>query len=125
LESPSSPGIFFDNLQPQLGIDFQIEAKSYKKDLYEVVLKLTLEAKAKDTVAFIVELEQAGLFGIEGAEEKQLEAILHTFCPTQLFPYARQSIDSALAMAGLPAVNLAPINFDSLYAQNQESDKKQ
>jgi len=121
LESPSSPDIFFSNMQPQLGVDFQIQTKKFKDDLYEVVLKITLEAKEKDkeAVAFIIEIEQAGVFGISGTSDEELKTILHTFCPTQLFPYARQAIDTSLSMAGLPVVNLAPINFDGLYAQNQ------
>jgi preprotein translocase subunit SecB len=38
-------------------------------------------------------------------------------CPAMLFPYARQAIAQATMLAGFPPVQLQPINFEALYAQ--------
>ena len=44
--------------------------------------------------------------------------MLGSYCPNILFPYAKESISSMVTKGGLPLINLAPVNFDALYAQN-------
>jgi len=39
------------------------------------------------------------------------------YCPTILFPYARESIDGIVNKGSFPALMLAPVNFDAIYAQ--------
>jgi len=38
-------------------------------------------------------------------------------CPNMLFPYVRETIDSLVVKGGFPAIQLAPVNFEALYAQ--------
>ena len=71
---------------------------------------------------FLVTVEQAGIFTVEGAEGEVLERILNTTCPTILFPYAREVVDSAVMKGSLPPMMLAPINFEALY-ENQKKQK--
>jgi len=70
---------------------------------------------------FLVELHQAGIFNISGYEDGELAAVLGSFCPGTLFPYARESIASIVAKGGFPEFVLQPINFDALYAQSQQT----
>jgi preprotein translocase subunit SecB len=65
----------------------------------------------------LVEVAQAGIFSIQGASEETLQPVLAMHCPAMLFPYARQAIASATMNAGFPPVQLQPINFEALYAQ--------
>ena len=75
--------------------------------------------KTKNQIAFIVELKQAGIFGIDGLDTDSLAHVLGSFCPTILFPYAREAIASQVIRASFPQLTLAPINFDALYAQKK------
>ena len=34
-----------------------------------------------------------------------------------LFPYAREAVDSVVIKGSFPALMLAPVNFDAVYAQ--------
>jgi len=43
---------------------------------------------------------------------------LGAFCPNILFPYAREAIDNLVQRGSFPALMLAPVNFDALYAQS-------
>jgi len=81
------------------------------------VLTLTVTARAGDKTVFLVEAAQAGVFTIRGIAPNQLQAVLAIHCPTVLFPYARETIADATMRAGFPPVQLAPINFESLYQQ--------
>jgi preprotein translocase subunit SecB len=70
-----------------------------------------------DEVAFIVEVQQAGIFLIKGLDQGAMSHTLGAFCPNILFPYARETIDSLVVRGSFPALMLAPVNFDALYAQ--------
>ena len=111
-ESPKAPQIFRENWRPEIKLDVSVKLKRIEGDFYEVCLGMTVEAKSTTEIGFIVELEQAGLFEIRGPEGAHLERALRVFCPTVLFPYARQTIDQALLLGGFPPLMLAPINFE-------------
>ncbi|GIR63898.1 MAG: hypothetical protein CM15mP68_5640 [Pseudomonadota bacterium] len=53
-----------------------------------------------DMVGFIVEVQQGGIFHIEGVEANQLAQILGIACPTTLFPYLRESVDGLVVKGG-------------------------
>ena len=84
---------------------------------FEVTIKVTITATNAEETAFLVELEQAGLFTIANIPEEQLQPMLGAMCPNILFPYLRESVDSLVVKGGFPALMLAPINFDALYQQ--------
>lgn len=117
-ESPGSPGIFRKQWQPKVNVD--LNTKSDKIDdngNYEVVLTITITAKVDEETAFLVEVQQAGIFFISGIEGDNLRRVLGTACPNILFPYARENIDAVVVKGGFPPVMLAPVNFEGLYQQ--------
>ena len=93
---------------------------SVSDEHHEVVLTVTVEAKADDKSLFLIELQQAGLFEIVGYEGEELSAIIGSFCPNILFPYARETIASLIQKGGFPEFVLQPINFDALYMQSKQ-----
>ena len=82
-----------------------------------MVLTITITAKVEEETAFLVEVQQAGIFLINGFEGENLRRILGTAAPNILFPYARESIDTLCVKGGFPPIMLAPVNFDALYQQ--------
>lgn len=117
LETPNTPQIFTHDWQPEVGLDVNTKTSALEQDHYEVVLSLTVTVKTKDETAFLVEVQQAAIFQLAGFEQAQLQHTLAVFCPNLLFPYAREAIDNLATKASFPALMLAPINFDALYAQ--------
>jgi len=115
---------FVSQKQPTIDQDLGTEATKLDDNLFEVVLQLTITAKIDEGTAFLIEIHQAGLFLIKGIEEQNLSQVLNTVCPQILFPYARETIDSALVKATFPPLMLPPINFDALYAQAVEDQKE-
>ena len=118
-ESPNAPSVFRENFQPKLKLDLNSRFVALEDGLFEVVLTLSIEARGSedDKVGFIVELQQAGIFAIAGVPDAQLQQMLASYCPNILFPYARETIDSLVLKGSFPALMLAPVNFDALYAQ--------
>ncbi|WP_395794614.1 protein-export chaperone SecB [Aquimonas sp.] len=115
-EAPSAPQIFQEEMSPQLQLNMNQKVTGLAQDVYEVVLTLTLTCTAGDKTAYLVEAQQAGVFTISGFDARNLDAVLGTYCPNTLFPYARQLISDLIQAGGFPPYFLQPINFDQLYA---------
>ena len=120
-ESPQTPEIFRQgDWKPQMDLNLRSAHTAIDEDQHEIVLTVTIEAKADDKTLFLVELHQAGLFEIAGYEGDELGAIIGSFCPNILFPYARETIASLIQKGGFPEFILQPINFDALYFQAKQ-----
>lgn len=114
-EAPKSPAIFRQEWTPSVALDLNTRQKSLEGDFHEVVLTLSVTVKNGEEVAFIAEVQQAGIFLIQGLDEASMSHTLGAFCPNILFPYARECITSLVSRGTFPQLNLAPVNFDALF----------
>ncbi|MFD1259397.1 protein-export chaperone SecB [Entomomonas asaccharolytica] len=124
-ESPKTPEIFLKEWKPAVNLDLNTRQNSLEDNVYEVVLTLSATAKIDDDVAFIAEVQQAGIFLIKGLGADDVSHMLGSFCPNLLFPYARETLDNLVVKGSFPALMLAPINFDALYQQELERMKQE
>lgn len=120
LEIPNAPQIFTDRTPPQVSVELGNSTQKLDEGIYEVAIKVTLTSKIADKVAFLVEITQAGIFGIRNVPEENMEMILAITCPNILFPYAREAVSDLVTRAGFAPVLLNPINFEALYMQQKE-----
>lgn len=128
-ETPNTPAVFQQQWEPELNLDLNTTTKKLEENVFEVVLTVTATVINQKSTAFLVEVKQAGIFTIQGAPEGQLDHLLNSFCPSILFPYAREAITSQVINGSFPQLVLAPINFDALYmqqlAEKQKADQVQ
>ena len=124
LECPNSPEIFLQDLaKPEIAIDASIGTRRLEQDdYYEVVLAMTVTSKMGETTAFLVEIQQAGVFHIEGIPKNDLPLALEIACPTVLLPFAREAISDLVGKAGFPQLLLSPINFEGLFQQKLKAE---
>ncbi|QYK09220.1 protein-export chaperone SecB [Shewanella mangrovisoli] len=116
-ETPNSPAVFQKEWSPEVKLDLDTRSAKLADDVYEVVLSLTVTAQNAGETAFLCEVQQAGIFSIAGLTEPQLAHSLGAYCPNILFPYAREAVGSLVGRGTFPQLNLAPVNFDALFAQ--------
>ncbi|MGL4317255.1 MAG: protein-export chaperone SecB [Pseudomonas sp.] len=116
-EAPKSPEIFRQEWTPTVALDLNTRQRQLDGDFSEVVLTLSVTVKNGEEIAFIAEVQQAGIFLIKGLDAASMSHTLGAFCPNILFPYAREALDSLVTRGSFPALMLAPVNFDALYAQ--------
>jgi preprotein translocase subunit SecB len=117
-ESPSTPDVFKKQWQPKISVELNTKSdKIDEQGNYEVVLTVTITAKVEEETAFLVEVQQAGIFLVTGIEGEDLRRLLGTAAPKILFPSARENVDAVCVKGGFPPVMLAPVNFDALYLQ--------
>lgn len=124
-EAPNAPALFQQEWKPDLNMQIQTNTTQLGQDVHEVVLKITVTVKSADKNAFLIEVQQAGIFSLVGFAEDQLRAVLGSVCPNILFPYAREVISDIASRGTFPPLYLAPINFDALYAQQLEQQKQE
>jgi len=120
LESPKAPQVFEKKWDPKLALEVAVTNKKLADYTYEVVLKMGVTVQTDEEVAFLIEIQQAGVFLVQGFDDATVEHVLGSMCPNILFPYARETIDSLAVKATFPAPMLAPINFDALLEQRKE-----
>ena len=120
LEIPGAPQVFLEVQGPALEIQVRNVSAQFAEGLYEVVVTVTVTAKAGDKTQFLAEASQAGIFSVRGVPPGDLEPLLAVACPTILYPYARETISDLITRGGFPPVLLAPVSFEAMYAQRKQ-----
>ena len=123
-ESPAAPEVFtFKSWEPKIELNLNNENKKVGDDVYEVVMNVTATVKNEEKTAFLVEVQQAGVFQVLGYNEQDTKYILGAQCMTILFPYAREVVSDLTSRGGFPQLLLNPVNFDALYAQAMQQQE--
>jgi len=120
-ESPDSPQLFSTDWRPDIRLEVGVAYNQVDKSLYEVVLQLTVTAKQEDKTVLLIEVQQAGLFEVNGVDEQTMPQVLYVVCPTILFPYARETVDTLALKGSVPPLLLAPIDFQAVHSKQQET----
>lgn len=118
-ETPNAPTVFADEWKPSFNLNLNSETKAVQQDLYEVVLTVTVTCKLGEKTAYLIEIQQAGLFFMRGFPQEEMGAMVGAYCPNILFPYAREVVSDLVSKGSFPQLLLTPVNFDMLYAQHQ------
>lgn len=113
-------GITGAGVQPDIQVAVSLDArKRSTENQYEVITKYKVTSKNKGTedTLFLMELEYAGVFLIEGVADDQLHPFLLIECPRLLFPFARRIVSDVTRDGGFPALNIDTVDFLALYRQ--------
>mgnify|MGYP001571297951 CR=1 FL=1 len=125
LEIPGAPQVFMQAGSPQLDVQVQNSASRFGDGLYEVVVTVTVTARAEEKTLFLAEAAQAGIFAIRNVPEGEIDPLLGIVCPTVIYPYVRETISDLVTRGGFPPVLLAPVSFEALYAQRMQKQSSE
>lgn len=120
-EASNTPNIFCFNWKPDIKLNLNTFHKEIEENVFEIILKVKVIVNIEENLVFLCDVKQAGIFFIPNLKGKELKHCLYSYCPNILFPYARECISNLISHASFPQMNLAPINFDSIY-QNYIKD---
>ncbi len=121
LEQPNSPAIFLEQEGPGIEVQLDIGSEQLADGIYEATVTVTVTAKIRDKVAFLIEGKQAGIFEARNIPEGQLDPLLGIACPNIIYPYLRANIADFITRAGFPPIHLTEINFEVFYQQRQQA----
>lgn len=106
------------DLQPEIAVTVNLDAKKrFAANQYEVITKLNVTNKSKTNgdILFILEIEYAGIFQIEGVPDDQMFPYLMIECPRITFPFIRRIVSDVTRDGGFPPLNLEMIDFVTIY----------
>ena len=113
-------GLQGGEVTPDVQVQVSLDARKRPADhQFEVICKFKVTSKNKvggDTL-FLLELDYAGIFHIEGVADQQLHPFLLIECPRLLFPFVRRIISDVTRDGGFPALNVDMVDFMALYRQ--------
>lgn len=116
-ETPNSPAIFQKEWKPEIKLDLDTRSNTIAEKTFEVTLVVTVTATVEGQTAFLAEVQQAGIFSVgSDVPEAHLAHMIGAYCPNTLFPYARETVSNLVNRGSFPQLNLAPVNFDALFA---------
>ena len=122
-ESPCSPDVFtWKDYRPETEVDLKAQHHEIdaKEHIHEVILKGTVTARHEEQVVFLAEVQQAGVFTVQGSNPEMQEMMLEAACPNVLFPFMRETIAGLISKGGFPQFLMGPVNFDAMYLQKKE-----
>lgn len=124
-EGPALPGILAEmKAPPAISVDIDTSVSRNGDNLYTVELTIKANASRADDqrTIFICELTYGGLVTLN-VPEAHVEPILLVEIPHFLFPYARAIVANTTREAGLPPLQINPVDFAALYRQKIEGQK--
>ena len=125
-ESPATPKVFsFQKWEPKIDLNLNNKNSNVGPDMYEAILSITATVTHEDQTAFLVEVQQAGLFAIKGFNDQDRAYLLGSQCMNILLPYARETISDMTTRGGFPPLILSPVNFDALYQQHLKAKENE
>jgi len=117
-ENPHAPDSLRSGLEaPQIQIGIEIGRQMLEGDNVEVTLMLKADARRGDQIAFIAELEYAGLFAFQGVNAEEIQPLILIECPRLLFPFARQIMAEMTQNGGYPPIMLEPPDFAAMFRE--------
>lgn len=111
--------VFTKQWQPETDVSISTSDNDLDEDYKEVVLTVSVTAKLGESVAFIAEVQQAGIFLMRNIPEADMPHLLQAYCPNILFPYAREAISDIVTRGSFPQLLLTPVNFEQAFLQSQ------
>jgi preprotein translocase subunit SecB len=116
-EAPAGPRVAPNTPNPTINLNLNTSVNDLGGDLKEVVLTVRVEAQASEKTVWLIELQQAGAFGMRNVPQQDLQRLVGIFCPNYLLPFARQVVTDLLTKGGFPPFLLPPVNFEQLFVQ--------
>lgn len=106
--------------QPSANLDLDVKAVEVDgKHAVELIINVTVSIK--ETEVFTLSSTHTGVFSIEGYEGDELEQIIKSFCPSIIYPYAREKVSAMVSGAGYPPLHLSPVDFDARFRAEKEA----
>ena len=112
-----NPGVTMElTTRPQIELAVDLNAKKLDTDLFEVELKIRVDAKNDSKALFLLEVAYAGVFRLTNVPDTGTQqAILLIQAPHMLFPFVRRVVADIVRDGGMPPLMIEPIDFMALY----------
>lgn len=108
------PDVFALLVNPgELTIEFGISAATggVADQLHQVTVRGTVTGKVRDKTLYVLEMDQTGMYLVDGVPDEAVQQFLAVQAPTMLTPYLRANIADALTRANMPAFHIPDVDW--------------
>jgi preprotein translocase subunit SecB len=114
-ENPGATASIADRPAIELAVDLNA-ARLAEQDMFEVELKIRVDAKNDGKPLFLLEVAYAGIFRLSNVTDTATQQmILLIQAPHMLFPFVRRIVSDVVRDGGMPPLMIEPIDFMQLY----------
>ncbi len=127
-ESPSAPHIFIKpDVRPAFDVQVETKIHDFEADssLTEIVVITTVTAKFEDTILYLAETHQAGLFRIKHPDPMARQIVAQVTCPHILLAFAREALNDLITKGGFNPYLINQVNFDQAFRSKIETASQQ
>jgi preprotein translocase subunit SecB len=119
-ENPRAPGSIFSLREPpQLEVSVNLGAQRLEPEVFELSIHVSARAIADKTTIFLIDLVYGGIFEVKNIADELLEQTIFVQGGFLLFPYARRVVSDISRDGGFPPLQLEPIDFNNMYAEQR------
>ncbi len=124
-ENPHAPqSLNAISRKPAIDVNVDLRGEKLQENIYEMTIRVMVRASVDNGTIFLADLAYAGIFELNNIPPERIEPLLWIECPFVLFPFARRVIADVTRDGGFPPLMLDPIDFHTLYLQNQENKNR-
>lgn len=125
-ENPRAPEVYQNFQEPEVNINVNVGARNLAERVFEVILQISIDAKAEGQTTFLIELEYAGIAQVApGVDAEAVQPLVLIEGPRMLFPFARTIIANLTRDAAYPLLLLAQMDFVSMYRDGLQAAQEQ
>lgn len=119
-ENPSAPfSLKAGQEAPKLDVSINLDARNLEdaqvKSLYEVVLRISVNATRGDQTIYIAEVLYGVAASMPNVAEEHHHPLLLVEIPKLAFPFARKILADLTQEGGYPPLLLGPVDFAAMY----------
>jgi preprotein translocase subunit SecB len=113
-------------VQPNIDLGIDVGATAHKdgNNIFEISIRVQAKAQVEQEVMFLLELDYAGMFQLNGFKAEEMEPVLLIECPRLIFPFARRVISDITRDGGFPPLLIDPIDFRNLYLSQKQRQQQ-
>jgi preprotein translocase subunit SecB len=125
-ENPRAPEVYQNFQEPDVNINVNVGARNLAERVFEVILQISIDARANDQTTFLIELEYAGIAHVAAnVDAEAVQPLVLIEGPRLLFPFARTIIANMTRDAAYPLLLLAQMDFVTMYREGLQKAQEE
>ena len=117
-ENPRAPEVYQNFKEPEVNINVSVGARNLAERVFEVLLQISIDARAEGQSTFLIELEYAGIAHVApNVDAEAVQPLVLIEGPRMLFPFARTIIANLTRDASYPLLLLSQMDFVAMYRE--------
>jgi preprotein translocase subunit SecB len=119
-ENPRAPASIFSMREaPQMDVSINLGAQRLDEKVFELSIHISTRAISEKTTVFLCDVVYAGVLEMQGIPDAAMESTIFIQGAQLLYPFARRVIADLTRDGGFPPLQLEPMDFAALYAQQR------